>query len=40
MIKGAGSKYNGYSISPEIRQILMYWDYELTEKDFCIDLEN
>ena len=40
MIKDAGSKYNGYSISPEIRQILMCWGYELTEKDFCIDLEN
>ena len=40
MIKDTCSKYNGYSISPEIRQILMYWVYELTEKDFCIDLEN
>ena len=34
MIKDAGSKYDDYSISPKIRQILLYWGYELTEKDF------
>ena len=33
MIKDAGSKYD-YSISPKIRQILLHWCYELTEKDF------
>ena len=34
MIKDAGSKYDDYSISPKIRQILLHWGYELTEKDF------
>ena len=33
MIKDAGSKYHNYSISPKIRQILLHWGYELTEKD-------
>ena len=32
MIKDAGSKYNDYSISPKIRQILLHWGYELPEK--------
>ena len=40
MIKDAGSKYDDYSISPKIRQILLQWDYELTEKGFFIDLTN
>ena len=40
MIKYAGSKYYGYSISPKIRQILLYCGYELTEKDFFNDLSN
>ena len=34
MIKDAGSKFDDYSISPKIRQILLHWNYELTEKDF------
>ena len=34
MIKDVGSKYDYYSISPKIRQILLHWGYELTEKDF------
>ena len=34
MIKDAGSKYDDYSISPKIRQILFHWGYELTEKEF------
>ena len=34
MIKDAGSKYDDYSISPKIRQTLLHWGYELTEKDF------
>ena len=33
LIKNSGSKYD-YSISPKIRQILLHWGYELTEKDF------
>ena len=31
MIKDAGSKYDGYSISPKIGQILLHWGYELVE---------
>ena len=34
MIKNSGSKHDDYSISPKIRQILLHWGYELTEKDF------
>ena len=34
MIRNAGSKFDDYSISPKIRQILLHWGYELTEKDF------
>ena len=33
MIKDAGSKFDDYSISPKIRQILLHWGYELTEKN-------
>ena len=35
MIKDAGSKYDEYSVSPKIRQILLHWGYELTGKDNC-----
>ena len=34
IIKNSGGKYDDYSISPKIRQILLHWGYELTEKDF------
>ena len=34
MIKNSGSKYDDYSISPKIRQILLHWRYELTKKYF------
>ena len=34
MIKNAGNKYDDYSFSPKIRQILLHWGYELTGKDF------
>ena len=27
MIEDAGSKFNEYSISPKIRQVLLHWDY-------------
>ena len=40
MIKDAGSKFNDYSISPKIRQILLHWGYELAEKVFVIELTN
>ena len=33
MIKSRNAKYNDYSISPKIRQILLHWDYELVESD-------
>ena len=36
MIKDVGSKFNDYSISPKIRQILWHWVYELTEKHFLL----
>ena len=34
MIKDAGSKFDDYSVLPKIRQILLHWGFELTEKDF------
>ena len=41
IIKDAGNKIDDYSISPKIRQILLHWGYELTEKDFFLnDLTN
>ena len=40
MIKDAGSKFDGYSILSKIKQILLYWAYELTEKDFFINSTN
>ena len=33
MIKGEISKFDDYSISPKIRQILLHWGYELVESD-------
>ena len=36
MIRDAGSKFDDYSVSPKIRQILVHWCYELTEKDFLL----
>ena len=33
MIRDAGGKLDDYSISPKIRQILLHWGSELTEKD-------
>ena len=36
MIKDAGSKFDDYSILPKIRQILLQWGYELTEKYFSL----
>ena len=38
MIKGAGSKFDDYLISPKIRQILLHLGCELTEKEFFVDL--
>ena len=36
IIEDAGSKFDNYSISPKIRQILLHWRYELTEKYFLL----
>ena len=40
MIRDAGSKFDGYSISPKIRQILLHSGYKLTDKDFFNELTN
>ena len=40
LIRYIGSKFDDYSISPKIRQILLHWGYELTEKDFLNELSN
>ena len=34
MIKDSGGEFDDYSILPKIRQIVLHWVYELTEKDF------
>ena len=39
MIKHAGSKFDEFSISDKIRQILLHWGYELTEEDFLMSWE-
>ena len=36
MIKNVGSKFDDYSISPKIREILLHWGYELTKKIFLM----
>ena len=33
MIKSTDDKFDDYSISPKIRQILLHWGYKLTESD-------
>ena len=33
MIKDSGGKFDDYSISPKIRQILLHWGYELKKED-------
>ena len=33
MSKNKGAKFDDYSISPKIRQILLHWGYELVEND-------
>ena len=40
MIKDANSKFDRYSISPKIRQILLHSGYELTEKKNFYELTN
>ena len=38
-IKDVGSKFDDYSVLPKIRQILLHWGYELTEKDFLMSCQ-
>ena len=33
MIKDVGGKFDGSSISPKVRQILLHWGYELKKSD-------
>ena len=33
MIKDKGTKFDNFSVSPKIRQILLYWGYELVESE-------
>ena len=40
IIRDAGSKFDDYSISPKIRQILLHWGDELIEEDFFNELTN
>ena len=40
MIRDVGSKFDDYSISPKIRQILLHWGYELIEEYFFNELTN
>ena len=40
MIRDAGSKFNDYSVSPKIKQILLHWSCKLTEEDFFNELTN
>ena len=40
MIRDTGSTFDDYCISPKIRQFLLHWGYELTEKDSFNELTN
>ena len=40
MIIDTGSKFDDYSISLKIRQILLHWGYKLTKEDFFKELTN
>ena len=40
LIKEKNGKYNDYSISPKIRQLLLHWYYELTEEDYNEGIKN
>ena len=33
MIRDSGGKFDDYSISPKIRQILLHWGYKLKKED-------
>ena len=36
MTKDVVSKFDYYSISPKVRQILLHWGYELSQKFFLM----
>ena len=38
MIKDVDGKFDDYSISPKIRQVLLHWRYKLTESNFKLNL--
>ena len=40
MIKVYGGKFNDYSISPKIRQILLHWSHALSEEEFFTNSAN
>ena len=40
MIRDVGSKFDDFSILLKIRQILLHWGYEFSEKDFFNELTN
>ena len=40
IIKNNGRKFDDYLVSPEVRQILLHWGYELTKKYFFVGLTN
>ena len=39
-MKDVGGKFDDYPVSPKIRQMLLHWGYELTEKDLLINSTN
>ena len=39
IIKNSGSKYDDYSISPKIRQIVLHWGYESTKKNLSCQID-
>ena len=39
LILKKNGKWNDYSISPKIRQTLLHWGYELTKKDFDMEVK-
>ena len=40
VVRDPGTKFDDYSISPKIRQILLHWGYELKVKHFFNELTN
>ena len=39
MIRNAVSRYDDFLISPKMRQILLHWGYQLTEKVFLMSCQ-